>query len=76
MIGLISCSFVWWVSMNDWPSEIVTVPELTIIQSSGFQDKNIVELTFELTFLYVLYLSGLIPTFTGTAYYRDSCLYD
>jgi adenine/guanine/hypoxanthine permease len=63
VIALISCSLLWWVSQNAWPTRLASTPEVAFITNKGFTGQ-VTELMFDLIFLYILYLSGLIPTFT------------
>ena len=59
-LGLLSCTFVWWIYTGDWPEQIFVLPVTNYANWSGFTSEFTPPLTADMVFLYVLYLSGII----------------
>lgn len=66
-ISLIFCAIVWWGYSNTWPKEIVSLPSIDHIDTSGFNNPMVLDLTSDLLFLYILFLSGLISSLSNLA---------
>ena len=67
VMALIGCTLIWWIIANDFPNQIAEIPDTRKMDINAFRCSKVPSLTFELFFLYVLYLSGLIPTFSDLA---------
>ena len=68
-VALFFSSILWWWVDDSWPDGIVKTPTLEkfIFSKQAFDSKKLPVLTFELTFLYVLYLNGIIRSLTYLA---------
>ena len=66
-LGLIFCTFSWWIYDNDWPSAITERPTFFLTGYTGFTTDNTPLLTFDLVFLYILYLSGITTSLSNLA---------
>lgn len=69
-IALILCSLLWWLTTNEWPKSVFGLPYLSIVdyQTAETQSHNkIIVLIFDLLFLSVLYLNGLVISFSNLA---------
>lgn len=66
-IALIFCTLVWWIYDNDWPTAIGAKPSFHLTGTKGFSSKDSRFLTFDLTFLYILYLSGITTSLSNLA---------
>lgn len=65
--GLIFCTLAWWIYSNDWPKAIGARPSFYLTGLGGFDSKVTPFLTFDLVFLYVLYLSGISTSMSNLA---------
>lgn len=67
--GIISCSILFWIVSNEWPTGVVTVPTgLQKFPGFGFQSEiGLLFLVLDLVFLYLMFLSGLIPALARLA---------
>eukprot|EP01039_Chlorochromonas_danica_P014750 gene14750-17254_t len=57
--GLIVGTFMWWIISEEWPHEVVGEPAV-LADVGTLSNKNIALLIFNLFFLYVLTLNGLV----------------
>ena len=65
-VTLIVCSIVAWGVDSTWPTGVVAIPQLVACSFSDFFDQTLVGM-LDLTFLYFLYLSGLISSLARQA---------
>jgi hypothetical protein len=59
---------VWWSYDDSWPKSVASVPKMTLFE--GFSSENshdVILLTFDLLFLYILTLSGLVSSLSTLA---------
>jgi hypothetical protein len=62
------CTLVWWTFDNAWPTALVSVPSMDMINEfPSSADKRGILLTMDLLFLYILTLSGLVSSLSTLA---------
>lgn len=66
-LGLIFCTLSWWIYTNEWPTAVGARPTFFITGTVGFSSKQTRFLTFDLIFLYILYLSGITTSLSNLA---------
>ncbi len=66
-MAVIGCSLVWWIYQNDFPKSMVAKPQLDTYRKSSTSDSSTSFLIADLTFLYVLYLNGLMTSLSNLA---------
>ena len=66
-LGLIFCTLAWWIYANDWPVAIGARPSYYFTGFDGFTSNSTPLLTCDLTFLYILYLSGITTSLSNLA---------
>lgn len=65
-IALITCSLLYFIVENDWPPSVYSKPTIEPLQYDS-SHPNMIYLTLDLIFLYILYLNGLISAFSELA---------
>jgi AGZA family xanthine/uracil permease-like MFS transporter len=68
-IAVVMCSVVWWIDTSSWPTTIVEYPSFA--KSAFDKDSygaNTITLVAEMTFLFVLYLNGLVQSLSDLAH--------
>jgi adenine/guanine/hypoxanthine permease len=67
-LAVVICSLIWWIYDRDFPHSIAAIPSLS---TASFEDvhftSDILLLTSDLIFLYVLYLNGLMTSLANLA---------
>lgn len=66
-LGLIFCTLAWWIYSDDWPKAIGARPSFYLTGLGGFNSNITHYLTFDLIFLYILYLSGISTSMSNLA---------
>lgn len=66
-IALIFGTLVWWIHKDAWPDTVVKSPEVDFYKFTHEHISDIVLLTCDLIFLYILTLSGLVSSFSYLA---------
>lgn len=66
-IALLFCTLVSWTYDNDWPTSAGAMPSFHLSATDGLSSKETGILAFDLTFLYILYLSGITTSLCNLA---------
>ena len=66
-IGLLFCTLVSWTYDNDWPTSAGAMPTFHLSGTDALASKETTLLAFDLTFLYILYLSGITTSLSNLA---------
>jgi hypothetical protein len=61
-------TIVWWSYDDSWPKSVASVPKITLFEGfSGEDYQDVILLTLDLLFLYILTLSGLVSSLSTLA---------
>lgn len=66
-IALLFGTFVWWIYKNAWPDSIAAAPTFDTVKHLDGHHGDVAILTADLTFLYILTLSGLASSLADLA---------
>jgi hypothetical protein len=61
-------TIVWWSYDDSWPKSVASVPTMNLFEGFSSEDyQDVILLTFDLLFLYILTLSGLVSSLSTLA---------
>jgi hypothetical protein len=66
-LALLFGSTIYWTYSDTWPTEIMKVPQIELITPCYNCSKKLGIIIFDLIFLYILYLNGLIFSLSNMA---------
>ena len=66
-IALLFCTLVSWTNDDDWPTSASAMPSFHLSGTDALSSKDTSLLAFDLTFLYILYLSGITTSLCNLA---------
>lgn len=66
-IAIIVCSFIGWAVSGNWPTGVFGLSSTVRLDTSGFNNEEVILLAIDLLILYILYLAGLTSSLSRLA---------